>query len=136
MIILRNILGLIKLKNLLNYFLNSMNRTLFKLLIRYFFIGIQLHFRIITFSLFIKYINYVIANSIAYGFGVLSSFTLNRLFNFKVKDKTLIRFGRFLIVNICGLFLSNFILFYFSGVMPYIELKILSMPIVIFFNSL
>ena len=112
-----------------------MNITLFKLLIRYFFIGILAAIiELFTFSLFIKYINYVIANSIAYGFGVLSSFTLNRLFNFKIKDKTLIRFGRFLIVNICGLLLSNFILFYFSGVMPYIELKILSMPIVIFFQ--
>ena len=112
-----------------------MNRTLFKLLIRYFFIGIlAATVELFTFSLFIKYINYVIANSIAYGFGVLSSFTLNRLFNFKIKDKTLIRFGRFLIVNICGLLLSNFILFYFSGVMPFIELKILSMPIVIFFQ--
>ena len=112
-----------------------MNITLFKLLIRYFFIGIlDAIIELFTFSLFIKYINYVIANSIAYGFGVLSSFTLNRLFNFKIKDKTLIRFGRFLIVNICGLLLSNFILFYFSGVMPFIELKILSMPIVIFFQ--
>ena len=112
-----------------------MNITLFKLLIRYFFIGIlAATIELFTFSLFIKHINYVITNSIAYGIGVLSSFTLNRLFNFKVKDKTLIRFGRFLIVNICGLFLSNFVLFYFSGVMPYIELKILSMPIVIFFQ--
>ena len=112
-----------------------MNKNLFKLLIRYFFIGIlAATFELLTFSLFIKYINYVIANSIAYGFGVFSSFTLNILFNFKVKDKTLIRFGRFLIVNICGLFLSNFVLFYFSGVMPFIELKILSMPIVIFFQ--
>ena len=112
-----------------------MNRNLFKLLIRYFFIGIlAATFELLTFSLFIKYINYVIANSIAYGFGVISSFTLNRLFNFRIKDKTLIRFGRFLIVNISGLFLSNLILFYFNGMMPYIELKILSMPIVIFFQ--
>ena len=112
-----------------------MNRNLFKLLIRYFFIGIlAAALELLIFSLFIKYINYVIANSIAYGFGVISSFTLNRLFNFRVKDKTLIRFGRFLIVNISGLFLSNFILFYFNGIMPYIELKILSMPFVIFFQ--
>ena len=112
-----------------------MNRNLLKLLIRYFFIGIlAATLELFSFSLFIKYINYVVANSIAYSFGVLSSFTLNRFFNFKVKDKTLIRFGRFLIVNICGLFLSNFILFYFNGVMPYVELKILSMPFVIFFQ--
>ena len=59
-----------------------MNRNLFKLLIRYFFIGIlAAALELLIFSLFIKYINYVIANSIAYGFGVISSFTLNRLFN-------------------------------------------------------
>ena len=64
----------------------------------------------------------------------MTSFTLNRLFNFKVKDKTIIRFGRFLIVNVSGLMISNLILIYFSGIMPYFELKILSMPIVIFFQ--
>ncbi len=114
-----------------------MNISLYKLLIKYFFIGIlAASIELLTFSLFLKYINYVIANSIAYSFGVVTSFTLNRIFNFKVKDKIIIRFGRFLIVNISGLFISNSILFYFSGLMPYIELKILSMPIVIFFQFL
>lgn len=114
-----------------------MNISLYKLLIKYFFIGIlAASIELLTFSLFLKYINYVIANSIAYSFGVITSFTLNRIFNFKVKDKIIIRFGRFLIVNISGLFISNSILFYFSGLMPYIELKILSMPIVIFFQFL
>ncbi len=114
-----------------------MNINLYKLLTKYFFIGIlAASIELLTFSLFIKYINYVVANSIAYSFGVITSFTLNRIFNFKVKDKTIIRFGRFLIVNISGLFISNSILFYFSGLMPYIELKILSMPIVIFFQFL
>ena len=114
-----------------------MNISLYKLLIKYFFIGIlAASIELLTFSLFLKYINYVIANSIAYSFGVITSFTLNRIFNFKVKDKIIIRFGRFLIVNIIGLFISNSILFYFSGLMPYIELKILSMPIVIFFQFL
>ncbi len=114
-----------------------MNISLYKLLVKYFFIGIlAASIELLTFSLFLKYINYVIANSIAYSFGVITSFTLNRIFNFKVKDKIIIRFGRFLIVNISGLFISNSILFYFSGLMPYIELKILSMPIVIFFQFL
>ncbi len=114
-----------------------MNISLYKLLVKYFFIGIlAASIELLTFSLFLKYINYVIANSIAYSFGVVTSFTLNRIFNFKVKDKIIIRFGRFLIVNISGLFISNSILFYFSGLMPYIELKILSMPIVIFFQFL
>ncbi len=89
---------------------------------------------LLIFSFFTKYLNYVIANSIAYSFGIITSFTLNKFYNFKVKDKTIIRFGRFLIVNISGLFISNLILIYFSGLLPLIELKILSMPIVIFFQ--
>jgi putative flippase GtrA len=112
-----------------------MNINLYKLLIKYFFIGILAAIiELITFSFFINFLNYIVGNSIAYGFGVITSFTLNRLFNFKVKDKTIIRFGRFLIVNVSGLMISNLILIYFSGIMPYFELKILSMPIVIFFQ--
>ncbi len=112
-----------------------MEKKLFKLLTRYFFIGILAAFiELSSFSLFIKHINYIIANSLAFCLAVITSFVLNRVFNFKVHDKTIIRFGRFLIVNISGLCISNFILFYFSGVMPYIELKILSMPVVIFFQ--
>ena len=112
-----------------------MSKNLFKLLIKYFFIGIlAASIELLIFSFFTKYLNYVIANSIAYSFGIITSFTLNKFYNFKVKDKTIIRFGRFLIVNISGLFISNLILFYFSGLLPLIELKILSMPIVIFFQ--
>ena len=112
-----------------------MSKNLFKLLIKYFFIGIlAASIELLIFSFFTKYLNYVIANSIAYSFGIITSFTLNKFYNFKVKDKTIIRFGRFLIVNINGLFISNLILIYFSGLLPLIELKILSMPIVIFFQ--
>ena len=70
----------------------------------------------------------------AFSLALVTSFVLNRFFNFKVKDKIIIRFGRFLIVNLSGLFISNSILIYFSGLIPYIELKILSMPVVIFFQ--
>ena len=112
-----------------------MSKNLLKLLIKYFFIGIlAASIELLIFSFFTKYLNYVIANSIAYSFGIITSFTLNKFYNFKVKDKTIIRFGRFLIVNISGLFISNLILIYFSGLLPLIELKILSMPIVIFFQ--
>ena len=112
-----------------------MNKNLFKLLTRYFFIGIlAATIELLVFNFLIQYFDYVIANSIAYSFGIITSFTLNKFFNFRVKDKTIIRFGRFLIVNISGLFISNLILVYFSGVLPLIELKILSMPIVIFFQ--
>ncbi len=112
-----------------------MSKNLLKLLIKYFFIGIlAASIELLIFSFFTKYLNYVIANSIAYSFGIITSFTLNKFYNFKVKDKTIIRFGRFLIVNISGLLISNLILIYFSGLLPLIELKILSMPIVIFFQ--
>lgn len=112
-----------------------MSKNLFKLLIKYFFIGIlAASIELLIFSFFTNHLNYVIANSIAYSFGIITSFTLNKFYNFKVKDKTIIRFGRFLIVNISGLFISNLILIYFSGLLPLIELKILSMPIVIFFQ--
>ncbi|WP_440936416.1 GtrA family protein, partial [Candidatus Pelagibacter sp.] len=81
-----------------------MSKNLFKLLIKYFFIGIlAASIELLIFSFFTKYLNYVIANSIAYSFGIITSFTLNKFYNFKVKDKTIIRFGRFLIVNISGL---------------------------------
>ncbi len=112
-----------------------MNKNLFKLLTRYFFIGIlAATIELLVFNFLIQYFDYVIANSIAYSFGIITSFTLNKFFNFKVQDKTIIRFGRFIIVNIGGLFISNLILIYFSGLLPLIELKILSMPIVIFFQ--
>lgn len=112
-----------------------MDKNLFKLLTRYFFIGILAVFiELLVFNFLTQYFNYVIANSIAYSFGIITSFTLNKFFNFNVKDKTIIRFGRFLIVNIGGLFISNLILIYFSGLLPLIELKILSMPVVIFFQ--
>ena len=64
-----------------------MNINLYKLLTKYFFIGIlAASIELLTFSLFIKYINYVVANSIAYSFGVITSFNFNRIFNFKVND--------------------------------------------------
>ncbi len=112
-----------------------MDINLYKLLKNYFFIGILAALiELSIFSLLINYINYIIANSIAFSLAVITSFTLNRLFNFKVEDKIIIRFGRFLLVNISGLLISNSILIYFSGFIPYVELKILSMPFVIFFQ--
>jgi len=89
-----------------------------------------------TFFLLIKYFNYILANSISYGSCIMVSFTLNKIFNFKTKDKSIIRFGRFLLVNISGLIISNLFLLIFNGLMPYFELKILSMPFVITFQFL
>lgn len=64
------------------------------------------------FTLLSKYVGvyYLIANCISVLVGITTSFTLNRAYNFKVKDKTKQRFVIFLIVGLCGLCLSNLIL--------------------------
>ncbi len=56
-------------------------------------------------------IHYIIANCISIFTGIATSFTLNRNFNFKVKDHTSRRFIIFLTVGICGLMVSNTILY-------------------------
>jgi putative flippase GtrA len=55
-------------------------------------------------------IHYLISNCISVFVGITTSFLLNRAYNFKVKDKAARRFGIFLSVGLCGLFLSNLIL--------------------------
>ena len=54
--------------------------------------------------------HYVISNSLSVIAGITTSFTLNRNYNFKVKDKTRQRFSIFLTVGLCGMILSNLIL--------------------------
>lgn len=55
-------------------------------------------------------IHYIAANCVSVLAGIATSFTLNRNFNFKVKDHTRRRFGIFLGVGLTGLALSNLIL--------------------------
>ena len=66
-----------------------------------------------VFTLLSKYIgiHYIIANCISVLVGITTSFALNRSINFKVKDKTGKRFLIFLMVGLCGLLLSNVILY-------------------------
>lgn len=54
---------------------------------------------------------YLVANCISVLVGITTSFLLNRAYNFKVKDHTKRRFITFLTVGICGLLLSNLILY-------------------------
>lgn len=65
-----------------------------------------------VFTLLAKYLGvyYLIANCISVLVGITTSFILNRSYNFKVKDKVKRRFAIFLIVGLCGLCLSNLIL--------------------------
>ena len=53
---------------------------------------------------------YVIANICSVLVGIITSFILNRKYNFKVKDKTIRRFTIFLTVGLMGLVLSTVIL--------------------------
>lgn len=66
-----------------------------------------------VFTLLSKYIgiHYIIANCISVLVGITTSFALNRSYNFRVKDKTGKRFLIFLTVGLCGLLLSNVILY-------------------------
>lgn len=65
-----------------------------------------------VFTLLSKYagLYYLTANFISVLVGMTTSFILNRSYNFKVKDKTVKRFIVFLSVGLCGLVLSNIIL--------------------------
>ena len=112
-------------------------KKLIQLMPKYLFFGLlAVCIELTSFFLLIKYFNYILANSISYGSCIMVSFTLNKIFNFKTKDKSIIRFGRFLLVNISGLIISNLFLLIFNGLMPYFELKIISMPFVITFQFL
>lgn len=71
----------------------------------------SLDFVIYTFLLSYIGLNYIISNCISVLAGIITSFTLNRKYNFKVKDKTFKRFTVFFIVGICGMILSNIILY-------------------------
>lgn len=54
---------------------------------------------------------YIVANCISVLIGITTSFLLNRAYNFKVKDHAKRRFAIFLTVGLCGLGLSNIILY-------------------------
>lgn len=55
-------------------------------------------------------IHYLISNCISVLSGLIVSFHLNRAYNFKVKDKAILRFAMFLAVGIGGLMISSLIL--------------------------
>jgi putative flippase GtrA len=70
--------------------------------------------------------------------GISTSFILNRNYNFKVKDNTRRRFTIFLTVGLCGLMLSNLILYICIDIleMNKIVSKLLSIVLVVFFQFL
>ena len=83
-------------------------------------------------------IHYIVANCISVLVGISTSFALNRSFNFKVKDKTGKRFIIFLTVGLCGLILSNLILYVGINLLDGDELivKLASIVLVVGFQFL
>ncbi len=55
--------------------------------------------------------HYLVANAAGAGAGIVSSFVLNRRFNFRQHDEPLRRFAAFFIVGLLGLALSSLMLF-------------------------
>ena len=85
-----------------------------KNLVKYIFIGsLGVSCDFLLYSLLISInLNYIFSNCLGYFFGTLISFSLNRLYNFKVFDNTLKRFTLFFGAAFAGLLLSSFILYF------------------------
>ena len=66
-----------------------------------------------VYTLLINYVGfpYLFANCCSVLIGITCSFCMNRSYNFKVKDRVRSRFALFLTVGLCGLLLSNLILY-------------------------
>lgn len=94
----------------------------------------------VLFSLLVEYagLSYLTANCISILAGITTSFTLNRSYNFKVKDKSLQRFSIFLTVGLTGLLLSNLLLYLLieRARMDALWSKLLSIGAVVFFQFL
>jgi putative flippase GtrA len=115
--------------------------TKFRTLILYGMIGCFSSFiDFIIFTTLVKYatIYYMYANCISVLVGISLSFFLNRLYNFKVKDKVVRRFLIFLSVGLCGLLFSNLILWIGIDKMHGDETitKLASIAMVVFFQFL
>ena len=94
----------------------------------------------VIFTLLSKYadVHYLLANCISVLAGITTSFFLNRTYNFKIKDKTLRRFSIFLTIGLCGLMLSNLLLWIGISKLGINSLivKFLSIALVVFFQFL
>lgn len=97
-----------------------------------------LDFLIYTFLVQLVGLQYLVANCISVVAGISTSFYLNRNYNFKVKDHTKRRFSIFLTVGLCGLVMSNLVLYICIDNLGMDKLisKLLSIVLVVFFQFL
>ncbi|WP_333888252.1 GtrA family protein [Clostridium sp.] len=56
-------------------------------------------------------VNYIISNVVAYFFGIINGFILDKIWVFKSNKKIVLLFSKFIIVNILSLFFNSIILF-------------------------
>lgn len=113
----------------------------FRTLILYGIIGsasAALDFLLYTFFVNILSWHYIFSNCISVLAGISTSFSLNRAYNFKVKDQITKRFSIFLCVGLCGMLISNLILYLCIDYlhMNKIVSKLLSIILVVFFQFL
>lgn len=92
----------------------------------------------LLYSMFVEFFgwHYILSNCISVLAGISTSFILNRSYNFKVKDKTKTRFAIFLTIGLCGMLVSNLILYLCIDVMDLNKIisKILSIVLVVAFQ--
>lgn len=82
--------------------------------------------------------HYILSNCFSVLAGITTSFTLNRNYNFRIKDKTRQRFAIFLTIGLCGMLFSNFILYLCIDVVAWNKIvsKLLSIVLVVVFQFL
>lgn len=82
--------------------------------------------------------HYIFSNCFSVLAGITTSFTLNRNYNFRIKDKTRQRFAIFLTIGLCGMLFSNFILYLCIDVVAWNKIvsKLLSIVLVVVFQFL
>lgn len=94
----------------------------------------------LLYSLFVSVLgwHYIVSNCISVIAGITTSFILNRNYNFKVKDNTKRRYTIFLTVGLCGMIVSNIILFICIDKLAINKIvsKLLSIVLVVFFQFL
>ncbi len=97
-----------------------------------------LDFLIYTVLVQVVGLQYLLSNCISVLGGITTSFILNRNYNFKVKDHAKRRFSIFLTVGLCGLVMSNIILYLCIDVWSMNKLisKLLSIVLVVLFQFL
>ena len=91
-----------------------------------------LDFCVYSFLCYFSVVPYLWANIISTNVGILTSFALNRSLNFKVKDKTSLRFISFYLVGMIGLGISSLMLYTMVDIAGWNEVvcKLLSIVIV------